>query len=68
MKSETPAKKKKTAHAYFGRLYFFQVFWRENVAILTRCYLQNRLKKNWRMRIISARIFTKFFGGKIETF
>ena len=26
------------------------------------------LKKNWRMRILSARIFSKFFGGKIKTF
>ena len=23
-------------------------------------------KKSWRMRIISARIFSKFFGGKIK--
>ena len=23
-------------------------------------------KKNWRMRILSARTFSKFFGGKIE--
>ena len=24
--------------------------------------------KSWRMRIISARIFSKFFGGKIDNF
>jgi len=25
-------------------------------------------KKSWRMRIISAHIFSKFFGGKVKNF
>ena len=28
---------KKTAHAYFGRPYFFLVFWRENLQFSNRC-------------------------------
>ena len=43
------------------------VFWRKNYAILNRCYLQGcheTKKELWRMRILGACIFLKFFGGK----
>ena len=29
-------------------------------------YRNNVLKRNWRMRSLSASIFSKFFGGKIK--
>lgn len=44
-----------------------KVFRRETYAILTRCYLQNN-NKNWRMRILSAPYFSKYFGGKMKIF
>ena len=31
-----------------------------------QCFREGKIKKNWRMRILSARIFSKFFGGKIK--
>ena len=57
--------KKNTAHAYFGRPYFFYVFWRENWRIFKQRLLI-KLKKKRRMRILSARIFLSLLAGKLE--
>ena len=56
MKFETPAKKKKGACIFWAPVFFR----RENEAILTRCYLQNRLKK------IGACVL--YLAGKLKPF
>jgi len=46
-----------------------RIFWRENKMFQTVVtYKKNcgNIKKKRRMRILSARIFSKSFGGKIE--
>ena len=60
--------KKKTAHAYFGRLCFFLSFWRENYAILNRCYLQSFMNQKKSACVFWAPVFSKFFGGKTKFF
>ena len=65
LKHTLEKKKKKTAHAYFGRLYFQ----RENYAILTRWYLLSFNKKKKLAHAYFGRpYFSKFFGGKIINF
>ena len=63
-------KKKKTAHAYFGRLYFFKVFWRENYAILTRWYLLsfNNNNKTGACVFWAPVFFLSFLAGKLKIF
>ena len=47
---------------------FFLSFLEGKLKIFTQMLRSIFFKKSWRMRIISARIFSKFFGGKIKNF
>ena len=62
-------KKKKSAHAYFGRLYFFLSFLAGklrhfNWMLLTA--LQKKEKKSLAHAYFKHPVFFKFFGGKIK--
>ena len=58
-------KRKKTAHAYFGRPYFSKSFGGKIQPFSNRCYREATLN-NLSMRVANTRIFSKFFGGKIK--
>ena len=55
-------RKKKTAHAYFGRAYFSKSFGGKIQTDVTEKQSLNNLS----MRVANTRIFSKFFGGKIK--
>ena len=58
-------KRKRTAHAYFGRPYFSKSFGGKIQPFSNRCYREATLN-NLSMRVANTRIFFKFFGGKIK--
>ena len=55
-------KRKKTAHAYFGRPYFSKSFGGKIQPDVTEKQSLNNLS----MRVANTRIFSKVFGGKIK--
>ena len=61
-------KKKKTAHAYFWAPYFSKSFGGKIHHNWTDVTYRIMKQKNWRMRILGARIFLSFLAGKFWIF
>ena len=59
-------RKKKTAHAYFGRPYFFLSLLAGKFNHFQTDVTEKQSLNNLSMRVANTRIFSKFFGGKIK--